>query len=366
MKKFFLIYLCVLLLFLSGCWDQSLLVNKTLINGVSFDITEKNELEGAARILNIESKGGGQFELKDELIETKSKYSSEVGPEINFKMPGKIDVSKAHIILIGEELGKQGIHPFLELFYRPKDAYVTSRVVMTKGSATEILSVNPQKSPIAFEILKALKSSESLTNIPNATVFSAWSKIVDSGEDLMLPYVEKVEKDRVAIGGVYLFHNDKYTGFSIPKEKSTLLLLLSDGLQKEGLIAQNLKSNRSTAFRVMDENRKMDLVIDKTHRKITCKINLELDVNLVSYSNNFIEKTNVNVLNKDIATQLTKEAKEITDILLEANCDAFGIGRKLASSHPDLWKKLDWEKDYKNVQFEPKVKVNITKTGTVF
>ncbi|GGI15903.1 Ger(x)C family spore germination protein [Gottfriedia solisilvae] len=366
MKKIFLIYLCVILIFLSGCWDQSLLVNKTLINGVSFDITDKNELLGSARILNIESKGGGQFDLKDELIETKSKYSSEVGPEINFKMPGKIDVSKAHIILIGEELGKQGIHPFLEIFYRPKDAYVTARVVMTKGSASDILSVNPQKSPIAFEILKALKSSESLTNIPKETVFSTWSQVVDSREDLLLPFVEKVENDRVAIGGVYLFHKDKYTGYSIPKEKSTLLLLLSNGIQKEGLVAVNLKRNRSTALRVMDEKRKMDLVIDKANRKIKCKINLELDVNLVSYSNNLEEKTNVNSLNKDISTLLTKEAKELTSILLEANCDALGIGRKLASSHPDIWKKLDWEKDYKNVQFETKVKVNITKTGAVF
>ena len=366
MKKIFLIYLCVILAFLSGCWDQSLLVGKTLINGVSFDISEKNELVAAARILNIESKGGGQFELTDELIDAKGKYSSEVGPEINFKMPGKIDVSKAHVILIGEELGKKGIHPFLEIFYRPKDAYVTSRVVMTKGSATDILAVNPQKSPIAFEILKALRSSESLTNIPRETVFSAWSQIVDPGEDLMLPFVEKAEENRVSIGGVYLFHNDKYTGYSIPKEKSTLLLLLTKGIQKEGLIALNLTRNRSTSFRVSGDNRKLDLVIDKDHRKIKCIINLEIDVNLISYSNNFEEKTNVKTLNKDMSKLLTKEAKELTKTLLEANCDAFGIGKKLASSHPDVWKKLDWEKDYKNVQFEPKVKVNITKTGTVF
>ncbi|MET3193632.1 Ger(x)C family spore germination protein [Bacillus sp. OAE603] len=364
-KRIIFLNICLISMFLSGCWDQSLLVSRTLINGVSFDLEENGDIAAAARALNIESKGAGQFELKDELVATKSRFSSEVGPFINYKMPGKIDVSKAHIILIGEELAKKGIHPFLELFYRPKDAYVTSRVVITKGKASDVLSIEPQKSPIAFEILRGLEAAELSTNIPRETVFSTWSHVVDIGEDIILPYIEKVEKDRASIGGVYLFHKDKYTGFSIPKDRSTLLLLLMDGLSKEGIMALHLERDRSIAFRVTDEKRKLDLVIDKSNR-ITCKINLEIDINVVSYSNNFKEKFNTDSLNKDLSVLLTKDAKKLTNTLLEANCDAFGVGRKLASSHQDLWKKLDWEKDYKNIQFEPKVKVNVEKTGTVF
>lgn len=356
----------VISIFLSGCWDQSLLVDKTLINGVSFDIGEKGEISAAVRTLNIESKGGGQFELNDEMVETKSQYSSQIATEINYKTPGKIDASKAHIILIGEELAKKGIHPFLELFYRPRDAYVTSRVVITKAKASDILSIEPQKSPIAFEILKGLQTAEVTTIIPNETVFSTWSQIVDPGKDAILPFVEKVEKDKYGIGGVYLFHKDKFTGYSIPKEQSTLLILLTDGLKRQGIMALKLERDRSISFRITDEKRKLDLVIDKSHRKITCKIKIELDVSVSSYSNNFKEKFNIDSLNKDISAILTKDAKKITKTLLESNCDAFGIGRKLASSHPDIWKKLNWEKDYKNIQFEPKVKVNIIKTGTVF
>jgi len=39
---------------------------------------------------------------------------------------------------------------------------------------------------------------------------------------------------------------------------------------------------------------------------------------------------------------------------------------KISNTHPDLWKKMKWDEEYKNVQIEPKVNVKIVKTGNVF
>ncbi|MEH7305857.1 Ger(x)C family spore germination C-terminal domain-containing protein [Neobacillus drentensis] len=80
----------------------------------------------------------------------------------------------------------------------------------------------------------------------------------------------------------------------------------------------------------------------------------------------FKKELNIKKLNEDLSDELTKQAKEVTNTLLKANCDVLGIGRRISSFHPELWKKINWEKEYKNVQFEPKVKVNIIKTGNVF
>ncbi len=55
-------------IFLAGCWDQHQLVNKTLVNGISFDLTDEGKIQLTARDLNIKSKGGGQFEIEDELV----------------------------------------------------------------------------------------------------------------------------------------------------------------------------------------------------------------------------------------------------------------------------------------------------------
>ncbi|WP_179865620.1 MULTISPECIES: Ger(x)C family spore germination C-terminal domain-containing protein [unclassified Bacillus (in: firmicutes)] len=121
------------------------------------------------------------------------------------------------------------------------------------------------------------------------------------------PYVATDNKNKLIIGGVKLFNGDKYTGISLSEEKSSLLLLLMNRLEKMSQMASN-----------------------------------------------------------ELSTVLAKQLEFVINSLLKANCDSLGIGRKLSIYYPEIWKKIDWEKEYRNVQFDIMVKVNIEKTGSVF
>ncbi len=76
---------------------------------------------------------------------------------------GQVDYSQAHILLIGDELAKQGIHQILDPFYRGKDSNTASKIAITKGKAEDILSTEKDKSPIAFFILQAIEGAEKAT-----------------------------------------------------------------------------------------------------------------------------------------------------------------------------------------------------------
>ncbi|QKE74262.1 Ger(x)C family spore germination protein [Arthrobacter citreus] len=353
-------------LFLASCWDQNLLVDKKMVNGISFDLDKDDNILATVRALNIENKGGGQFEVNDELVKVNRPSVSGMEIDINNKLPGLIDVSKAHIILIGRDLAKKGIYPFLELFYRPRQAYISSRVVIAEDKASDIISVDPGTSPIAFLILKGLEAAEETTKIPKVTAFTAWTQITDTGSDIVLPYVKKDENDKITIGGVDLFDGDKFSGTSLPNGKGSLLLLLMDRLTKYSEMAIDLGKHQSISFRVKNMKRNLDVKVDKKTSKITSKLNLTLELTIVSYSGKVGEKLNKEKLSKDISKILTDQSDEITKSLLEANCDALGIGRRVASSYPDLWKKINWDKVYKDVKFESSVKAKIERTGPVF
>ncbi|MNL68012.1 hypothetical protein D3C87_1926720 [compost metagenome] len=60
---------------------------------------------------------------------------------------------------------------------------------------------------------------------------------------------------------------------------------------------------------------------------------------------------------------LTKDAEEIIRKLQQANCDIFGVGRKLIAYHNKVWKTQNWNEDYRKVQFHTKVEVEIVDTG---
>lgn len=368
MRKFCLTILLILPIVLTGCWDQRLLVNRTLVNGVSFDLTEDGKIAAAVRALNIQSKGGGLFEIQDELVEAKRPTPVGLGLDLDSKIPGELDASKAHVVIIGEDLAKKGIHPFIEFFYRNRESYMSSKIVIGKGTGKEILSVEKEKSPIAFAILQLLEGAESDTVIPEKTTFTVWNNILDPGKDMVLPYLERVKPDKVQVAGVALFNGDKYTGKTLPKEKSSLLLSLMDQLDKNNRMALILGSEsngRSISFATRDLSRNLEVQVEKD-ANITCKINLKMDIEVLIYPQDFKNEINIKKLNQDLSDELTQKAKEITNTLVKANCDAFGIGRRISSLHPELWKKINWDQEYKNVQIEPVVKVNIIKTGNVF
>ncbi|MGG0178458.1 Ger(x)C family spore germination protein [Gottfriedia acidiceleris] len=361
-----MITLCLFTFFLASCWDQNLLVNKKMVNGISFDLDQDDNVLATVRALNIENKGGGQFEVKDELVKVKRPTVSGMEIDINNKLPGLVDVSKAHIILISRDLARKGIYPFLELFYRPRQAYVSTRVVIAEDKASDLISLDPGTSPIAFIILKGLEAAEDTTKIPKETAFTAWTQITDTGRDIVLPFVKKDENDKITIGGVDLFNGDKFSGISLPNEKASLLLLQMDRLTKFSEMAVDLGERQSISFRVKKMKRDLDIKVDKKTKKITCKLNLTLYLTVISYTGKVGEKLNKDKLNKDISQILTKQSNKITNSLLEANCDALGIGGILSSAYPDLWNKINWDKEYKNVKFNTSVKAKIDRTGPVF
>jgi Ger(x)C family germination protein len=368
MRKKSLMIIFIVPILLTGCWDQRLLVNRTLVNGISFDLTEEGKIAASVRALNIKSMGGGLFELNDELVEAQRPTVVGLGLDLDSRISGEIDASKAHVLVIGEELAKKGIHPFIEFFYRSRDSYLSSKIVISKGKAHDILTVEKEKSPIAFVILQLIQGAEADTVIPKKTTFTVWNNILDPGKDMILPYVERAGSNKIEVAGVALFSGDRYTGSTLSKTKSGLLLSMMNQLGKTNRMALILgpKSNRqSISLSTRDLSRNINVQVDKDDH-ITCNIDLNLDIEVISFPQDFKEPLNIKRLNQDLSYELTKQAKVITDTLLEANCDALGIGRRISSYHPELWKKINWETEYKNVQFDPNVKVNIIKTGNVF
>lgn len=67
----------------------------------------------------------------------------------------------------------------------------------------------------------------------------------------------------------------------------------------------------------------------------------------------------VNQMEKQLNSYLEERAVATIQTIQKANSDVLGIGRKIYSFHPDIWKSLDWRKDYPQMSIEPKFDVQI-------
>ncbi|UOQ93873.1 Ger(x)C family spore germination protein [Halobacillus shinanisalinarum] len=363
MKKALPMILTVLIL--AGCWDQENLGDKRLINGISFDVSEENPelIKGGVRALDIKSQGGGEIKVNDELLIAKGSTTAELGHNIKHKLPGKLDITKAFLIFIGDELVKEGLYPLLEIFYRGNLGYLPAKIVIVKGKALDILRIKDNESPIAFRVLSGIEAAETNTLIPRGNLFTLWNKMEGDRIDPILPLVTK-DKGKSNVTGVALFNQDKYTGKYLPDEEATILLYFMDRKGHTGDVHVPYKENPKKKFelKVMKINRNMDVQVSGDN-SIICTLDLELVTELNADP---LSIGNVKKMEKQTSEYITKRGGEIMEKLQKANSDPLGIGMEVSSKYPELWKQIDWKSEYKNVKIVPKVSVRIEKTGGLF
>ncbi|MDQ8738031.1 Ger(x)C family spore germination protein [Paenibacillus sp. LHD-38] len=362
---------------LTGCWDLQLLIKKKMINGISFDAAKDGKLVGTVSAVILKSKGSGQFEVKTEEFQATGDSVFNVGSTVDSMLPGTIEASKTHVLIIGEDLAKRGIMSPLEFFYRYPKGYLASNVLISKGLASEVLSFETtESSPAAYSIKQMVDGSVGKTIVPKQNLFTLWSQITDPGVDAVLPMIHKTKNKALVVDSIALFDGTKFTGASLSRDESTILLLLMDKLNKHAFMDIPLKqSSEESKFKEMTVNmitfevrkvkRSFKVSARENTEEIECSLKVDLYGAISSYPSNMGRKIDRVQLNQEIAAILNEQAAEVASKLQKANCDALGIGRKLRVNHSNLWKNIDWNNKYKEVKLKPSIQVHITSTGVI-
>ncbi|MFK7695980.1 Ger(x)C family spore germination protein [Paenibacillus sp. HJGM_3] len=363
----------VLALALAGCWDANYLTNKKMLNGLGFDAAEDGRIAGTARAIILKAKGGGQFDVSDELVQATGDSIQSLGMRIDSMLPGTIEASKSQVIVIGQELAKKGIMSPLEPVYRSHKGFLNGSVLISEGSASEIISVKQRENtPAAFDVLQMVRGAERVTNIPKLTMYSLWTQFDEPGEDNIVPYIYKTSEKTLILDSIALLDGDRYTGITLPREESVMLLLLKDRLSKLAYLnipaGQGSGDGKETdtnvvTIEVQKQKRKLHVSVDPDSGEILCSIKLDLYAELVSYPGNLGREIDRGRLNQDLSEVLNKEAASVAAKLQKANCDALGIGRRVGASQHKLWETIDWKTKYREVKIKPEVQVHLTSTG---
>ncbi|PEL13063.1 Ger(x)C family spore germination protein [Bacillus sp. AFS017336] len=362
--------LCILPL--TSCWDQRLLKESKLVYSMGYDLEEDDNIL-VTSVIKTNSQGSSdpsQVKTTNVIVYATGKTTSDSRLKVTRKVSGDYATNKTRVLLLGNDLAKQDIYPIFDVVYRDPRSSLGAKVIVARGRAEEILKLNKvEESLVSEELLDLITTAESHTIVPIENVQTICTIMFDPGEDIVLPLIEKVDQNLIDISGLALFNGQKYTGYNLLDDEPTLLLLFKNQLKKYARF--NLEVNpkekdireRYISIQVKKNQPKMNIEVSKEN-KITVKLNLKLEVNTLEYAHDELDsKKEINKLNKELSKQLTKKAEKVIKTLQESNCDVLGIGRQLISFHPEVWKKLDWNKDYAKITIKPKVEVSIVGTG---
>lgn len=371
-KRLFMISICLLLI--TGCWDQNLMKDATLIQTITFDQTDEGEFSLGFAIPNIyrnPTDSGQETEaINSENLSTVANTPREGRMKLNTEIPGNLDSSKNKLVLFGEQFAKGDIYPSLDVIWRDPRSSLSAKLAVVKGKAFDTLSIQPRvESNISQNILYLIRSTETNTTIPEESIQTLASELLDPGEDIVLPLLKMGRNGTtIDVAGVALFDERKLSG-TLSQEESTLFLLLNNKKSKYARFTKYVNGNKE-----LNMNNFISLNVDHIKRKLNVSVNDrgEVFVNLNLHLKVIVEEypignvpNKVDQLNNKLSNTFTNNAEEVIKKLQEANCDAFGIGRRLIAFHHDTWKEKDKTNYFKDVKFKSKVDVEIIQHGIV-
>ncbi|QHA90597.1 Ger(x)C family spore germination protein [Bacillus sp. N1-1] len=373
-KTLYQIIMTMLLLLITGCWDQELLKESKLIYGAGFDYESDKQIRTtfAVRNLGVPVSQGGVYSNRVLTVTGSSPRDTRL--KMDRIISKQVTASKTQLILLGEEVVKHNIQHTFDILFRDPKSPLDARVAVVEGDAEDIFNLDHVGETLVTEFTTNLiKGAENKTEAPRMSVEKTFRYSYDSGQDYALPYISYNDDiGTPEINGIALFHHTTYTGINLPPLDATLLLLLDNAKSKKASIVENIGEQQSEDFltetvTINIRNANTDIEYSFQDQHLTkAVVNLEVRGNIEEYpQDHLFKESQVEDIADELSIRLTKRANAILAKLQEANCDFLGIGRDLNAYHHDAWHPKQWEKEFPELTLEANVKVKIAETGII-
>ncbi len=193
---FVLFFLSIHALWLSGCWDRTEVNNLAIITAVGLDWTEDRQLELSVKIyltspsssqqmggFSADSGGTGLSIVRS----VKGLTMAASVAQLQQVLTRKVFWGQAEVLIIGERLAKEGLAEPMEFFTRHPSPRERIQVFISKGSAKDVLQLDP---PIERSIAKGLRSmAESRIGL-NITMKDLMQMMAGRARAAVIPLVE--------------------------------------------------------------------------------------------------------------------------------------------------------------------------------
>lgn len=365
--------MAVMLVFLTGCWDRREINDVAFVMASAID-KEKDQYRATLQIPLIGqlggtgSKGGGGGQAGQKSYFTLSDTGKTIR-EINNRQQGKNSRTQnfAHrrVVLLGEELSKEGIEPIMDIFGRLPANRLSSYMLVTKGPAVDVLTAEAPVEQFPSEMMRELAIMN--MNQPRS-VKSVLNIMLSEGIDLALPYIEKGKgksDPTLKVGGLAIFKKNKLQKLVSGDKARDLMIAMGEAKRPEFLLKQE---NDYIVVQVYQYDITINPVVQGNN--ITMKVNIRGMATISDNQSTFrlSEEKNLRELEKRLQKQMKKEIEaSISSVQKEQKADILGFGKIIYNRKPADWKRIrsDWDKLYPDVKVIVHPDVIIENIGAV-
>ncbi|GHH99427.1 Ger(x)C family spore germination protein [Neobacillus kokaensis] len=365
--------ICLLTLFLTGCWDRVEINDLALVMATGLDKANDNNIELSVQLAIPKAMGGGQGMVgghggdKPTIVEKATgKTIFEAMSRLQEKVSRRIFWGHNEVIIIGEKLAREGIQRHIDFFTRHPSPRERSFVFVAKGKAIDTLKVIPDLERSSAEITRELANFKIGMSV---TLKELVQMLIGNTRAAALPWIE-VEREPenkmgLRVNGTAVFKKDKMVG-RINDKVTRGVLWLRNEIKLSAVTFEPKGAEGQISFNLLRSHTELIPKIENGKWKITAKVVTEDDV--------VENETKLNLMNPKIVKEIEKQLEqEIDDRILmtvklvqeEMEADIFGFADAFYRHYPDQWSKVkdQWDEKFPEVEVDIKSNAYIRRPG---
>lgn len=305
------------------------------------------------------------FNLKES-----GKSISEVTRTFTRKLNRKLFFAHNQVIIFGKDAAEDGIDKYMDFFLRYRETRLLVWILVAKGSASDILNVEPRlETNPGANIAELIKNEQNISQLPAVNLKDFASRMMSKTTAPIAPIIE-VSKDnnkKIAyLSDTAVFKKYKMVGTLDKKETRGLLWGINK--VKNGIIVlKEEDGNDSVTIAITHATSKISSKIKDKEPTIKIEIKAEGDLEEQTSSKDLANPKAFEILEKSMEKSIKEEVMASLEKSRELNADIFGFGDIIYQHYPKQWSKIekDWDEIYPVIHVDVSVDAKLRKTGRI-
>ncbi|WP_318505431.1 Ger(x)C family spore germination protein [Bacillus sp. T3] len=288
-----------------------------------------------------------------------------------------------YIIVINEDLAKEGISDIIDFFTRNPEVRMRTWVVVTPNKASNILSTMTGLEVISGEAMdKLFRYSKISSQAPQTQMIDLQSAYLSESTQPVLARIKLIERGisnkkpgqqggikQIQLAGTGIFKGDKLVGTLNWKETRGLLPFIEK--VQSGMLA--IRCPQDTQNKVSLELKHYTFKVTPSYKngKPSFNVKMKSDYRMVESGCplSLQDKSKMEKLERALEAELKGEIDNVIHrTQKEFKSDVLELGKVFNNKYPSEWMKLKprWEQEFQTVSIKTSVKVKIEDTALLY
>lgn len=325
-----IIILLILCFFLTGCNNYRELNDLAIVSAIGIK-KENNQIKLTIQVLDTNQDSNENTESKFIIFNTTGKTVQEAIRNVMMESSKRLFINQLQILLIDEELAKDGINDIIDFFFRDPESRKQYIVLIANDDINDILSTKTLLEKISgMNIRERIRKNDKyLNNINDQTFAELISDYMNPYKDMIITTVDLIKNDseedeiepknEIILSKTAIFNKDKLVGYIDPLD-----------VIYYNFVRNNI-NNTLLTIKHDNKNASIEVISNKTklkneENKIIIELNMEASINDINFDLDLTKNENIKLLENLYEEDLNKEILEsINKTIKDYAVDIYGF-----------------------------------------